>query len=425
MAHAPAKPLHVLLSEGASTSAREALTILGLTGHLVEVCDPDAHCLARFSRWVRRFHRCPGLAKDPAGFLAFIETLLARRRFDVLLPTHEQGYLLARAQQRLQADVGIALPDFANYRAAHSKAGFSRLLTELGLPQPATDLAKSAAELRGLVRFPCVIKTAIGTGSRGIWLVRDNAGLTQALEDLGAQDGFQDGFHDAFANGVLVQEFVAGAIEKAQAVFCRGKLLGFHAYRQIAAGAGGGDARKESVRRPDVRTHIAMIGARLGWHGALSVDYILSSAAAVPRYIDCNPRLVEPMSAYLAGLDLVQLLLQVSLGETPVTAADSRAGVRTHLAVQALLGCALRGGRRRDIWRECAHLLTRRGAYAGSVEELTPVRLDWMSAVPLAMTAIFLSVAPSLAKPLAKRGWGAHLLDAHSIRLIDHEDFGR
>jgi hypothetical protein len=69
MAHAPSKPLHVLLVEGSSTSAREALTILGLAGHVVEVCDPDAHCLARFSRWVKKFHRCPGLARDSAAFL--------------------------------------------------------------------------------------------------------------------------------------------------------------------------------------------------------------------------------------------------------------------------------------------------------------------------------------------------------------------
>src|SRR4051812_21493723 len=88
------KRLRVLLSEGASTSAREAITILGITGHLVEVCDPDAHCLARFSRFVSRFHRCPGLARDPAGFLTFIETLLKAQRFDVLLPIHEQGFLL-------------------------------------------------------------------------------------------------------------------------------------------------------------------------------------------------------------------------------------------------------------------------------------------------------------------------------------------
>src|SRR4030081_1719337 len=132
MAHAPAKPLHVLLAEGASTSAREALTLLGLAGHVVEVCDPQPHCLARFSRWVGKFHRCPGLAEDPAGFLAFIEKLSDTRRFDVLLPTHEQGYLLARVRARFEANVGIALPSFANYRTAHSKAGFSRLLTELG-----------------------------------------------------------------------------------------------------------------------------------------------------------------------------------------------------------------------------------------------------------------------------------------------------
>lgn len=405
----------MLLSEGASTSAREAVTILGLKGHVVEICDPDAHALARFSRFVGKFHRCPGLAKDPAAYLAFVEKLLASRRFDVLLPIHEQGFLLARAAARIRTSVGIALPDFETYRAAHSKAGFSRLLDELGLPQPVTHLARSEAELRAVVRFPCVVKTTIGTASRGIWFVQDDPGLMRVVEDLDARDGL--------AGGVLVQDFVAGATEKAQAVFCEGRLLGFHAYRQIAAGAGGGDARKESVRRPKVRAHMARIGTHLRWHGALSVDYILPPADAMPFYVDCNPRLVEPMSAYLAGVDLVELLLQVSMGESPASAADGRAGLRTHLAMQALLGCALRGGTRRDIVRECARLLTRRGAYAGSVEELTPLRLDWISAVPLAMTAILLVASPSLAKRLATGGWGAHLLDADSIRLIEDERF--
>src|ERR1700710_2834442 len=67
------KPLRVLVSEGSSTSAREAVTILGLCGHIVEVCDPDPYCLARFSRFVRKFHRCPGLRDDPVGFLRFVE----------------------------------------------------------------------------------------------------------------------------------------------------------------------------------------------------------------------------------------------------------------------------------------------------------------------------------------------------------------
>ena len=81
-------PLRVLLSEGFSTSAREAITVLGLAGHYVEVCDPSPWALARFSRFVKKLHRCPPLREDPDRYLAFVERLLASHRFDVLLPTH-------------------------------------------------------------------------------------------------------------------------------------------------------------------------------------------------------------------------------------------------------------------------------------------------------------------------------------------------
>ncbi len=414
------KPLRVLVSEGNSTSAREAVTILGLSGHLVEVCDPSPWCLARFSRFVQKFHRCPGLRDDPGGFLRFVEELLAARHFDVLLPIHEQGFLFARVQERLMDRAGLALPGFASYRAAHSKAGFSRLLDQLGLPQPVTRIVKSADELRDVVRFPAIIKTSIGTASRGIWFVRDEADLEGALQELSAPDL---GANGAFIDEVLVQEWVAGTTEKAQAVFCRSKLVGFHAYRQIAAGAGGGEAIKQSVSRPELRAHLATIGENLAWHGALSVDYILRDDSATPLLIDCNPRLVEPMNAYLAGVDLVGLLLLISHGEVPEALPQSRAGVRTHLAMQVLLGYASRGGTRRDIVYECWCLLTGRGTYADSIEELTPVRLDWISALPLAMTAILLLLAPKLAIRLARGGWGAHLLDLRSIGLIESEDF--
>jgi predicted ATP-grasp superfamily ATP-dependent carboligase len=415
-------PLRVLVSEGNSTSAREAITILGLAGHDVEVCDPSRYCLARFSRFVRKFHHCPPMRDDPAGFLRFIEELLAERHFDVLLPIHEQGFLFARVRQRLERQVALALPDFESYRIAHGKAGFSRLLDELGLPQPATRIVKSTDELRDAAKFPCVVKTSLGTASRGVWFVRGEADLEGVAQELRLLGVIANG---AVADEVLVQEFVAGAIEKAQAIFCRGKLIGFHAYRQIVAGVGGGEAIKQSVSRRQIRGFVARIGERLAWHGALSVDYVLGDDDETPRFIDCNPRLVEPMSAYLAGVDLVALLLGISRGETSAVAGEGRVGVQTHLAMQALLGCASRGGARRDILREGWRMLTGSGLYAESVEELTPVRLDWLSALPLAMTAMLLLVAPKWAKILARSGWGSHLLDLGSIRLIENENFGK
>jgi predicted ATP-grasp superfamily ATP-dependent carboligase len=410
------KPLRVLVSEGSSTSAREAITILGLSGHHVEVCDPSPWCLARFSRWVRRFHRCPGLRTDPAGYLAFVERLLDTGRFDVLLPTHEQGFLFARVRPRLEGRIGLALPGFNSYRTAHSKAGFSRLLDRLALPQPPTRIVASAQALREAIRFPAVVKTSVGTASHGIWFVRHAGDLEDALRDLAAGD--------AFADEVLVQDLVAGTTEKAQSVFCRGRMIGFHAYRQLAPGIGGGEAIKQSVSRPQLRGDVATIGQALDWHGALSVDYIMPHDDATALLIDCNPRLVEPMNAYRAGVDLVGSLLRLSLGETPAPLPESREGVLTHLAMQALLGSASRGGTRRDIVRECAQLAAVSGPYAGSSEELTPVRLDWISAVPLAMTVGFLLASPAFAIKLARGGFGAHLLDLGSIRVIEGEGFG-
>ena len=70
---------------------------------------------------------------------------------------------------------------------------------------------------------------------------------------------------------------------------------------------------------------------------------------------------------------------------------------------------------------ECRRLFARSGPYADSTEELTPVRLDWISAVPLAMIAVVLLAAPKLGAKLARGGWGSHLLDIASIGRIERE----
>jgi predicted ATP-grasp superfamily ATP-dependent carboligase len=399
--------MRVLLSEGASTSAREAITALGLRGHHVEVCDPDPHCLGRFSRFVRKFHRCPPLGADPQGYLNFILDRLSTRQFDVLLPIHEQGLLFAKAHSLITPHVAVALPRFECYERAVSKVGFSRLLSELGLPQPATVLVNGVTELRKAKRPPMVLKTPIGTASRGTWMVTNEMELAQAIQQIESIDGF--------AQPLLVQDVLEGESQQAQAVYAHGRLIASHAYRQIARGGGGGTSRKESVRHATVRGDLARIGEHLRWHGALSVDYIVVSG--VPHYIDCNPRLVEPMGAVLAGIDLVDLLLQVSCGETPAM-GEGRVGVRSHLAVQALLGCAARDESRRLLLRECWHLLTKGGVYAGSVEELTPVRMDWLSFVPPTVTALWLLASPAAAHYLPQKGWGAHLLTPQTVRAI-------
>jgi hypothetical protein len=90
--------------------------------------------------------------------------------------------------------------------------------------------------------------------------------------------------------------------------------------------------------------------------------------------------------------------------------------------MQALLGLASRGDTRRDLLRECFRLVGRREPYAGSSEEMTPLGADWLSVVPLGLTAGLLLAKPSAASKLA-RGFGAHLLSRESIRQIESATF--
>jgi hypothetical protein len=59
-----------------------------------------------------------------------------------------------------------------------------------------------------------------------------------------------------------------------------------------------------------------------------------------------------------------------------------------------------------------------RGVYRGSREELTPVRRDPWSALPLMATAASLMAHPGAAASLVKGGWGRHLLTTSAMRTI-------
>jgi biotin carboxylase len=288
-------------------------------------------------------------------------------------------------------------------------------LSEIGLSQPATSVVKNAGELVDQKRFPMVVKLSVGTASRGNWIIQHEAQFERVLLELDRINAFDD--------PVICQDFVDGEHRQSQALFANGRLIAAHAYRQIERGAGGGSSIKESVSHATVDSDLARLGEYLHWHGALSVDYVIDSNGT-PSYFDCNPRLVEPMSAALAGLDLAELLVQVSCGATPAAAPPSASGVRTHLSLQALLGCAAREESRVRLLRECWHLFARRGSYQGSREELTPVAIDWMSFVPTTVAALWLLATPKAAHYLPSKGWGAQLLTPQSIRMIQALDVG-
>ena len=400
----------ILLSEGSSLSSREDITALGLGGHRVELVSSNPICLGRFSRFVTRVHRAPTSGADPDGYLAAVIEIAKTDHIDALIPVHEQAYLFAAARTQLPAGLGIALADFEAFEQVQSKAGFASLLTRLKVPQPSTEVIRSADEFAAERPYPFFVKAAFGTASAGVWRVGDVHQRDALLVQLEALD--------AFAHGLLVQAAVTGALERTQAVFDRGRRVASHIYRQVVEGPGGGDILKVSVVNAGVRDTVEKIGQALRWHGALSFDYILDDATNTPHFIDANPRLVEPMNAWLSGVDLPGALLQISLGETPPVQPDGREGILTRLGLMGLLDAARRRSRRRDILREIGLLAAGSGRYRGSREELVPLLTDPWCAMPLGLVVARLLSAPATAARFSETTVAAYSLTPQAIRRL-------
>src|SRR5258708_3232807 len=417
MSNAPRPPssIRILLCEGSSLSAREALSALGSRGYVIDVCDPDPFCLGRFSRFVRNVYRSPAVGTDPQGYLRFLLNHLKRVPYDVLLPVQEQAFLFSRVQKQLQLLVGLAIADFPVFARLQSKVGFLEVLDTLSLPHPRTTHVRTSEELEAYTSFPYYVKAEYGTASSGVWKVQTSGEQAQLVAHLQAM-GQLDGEHH-----LLIQEVVSGPFCMVQAIFDHGRLIAFHCWQRLREGARGSSSAKMSIQQPLVERHLQQLGEYLGWHGCLAIDYLLDPERATPLYLDANPRLVECMNATLRGLNLAEVLVRLSLGERLPETLSYRSDVRSHMLMMALLGLAERGGTRKALLREIWQAGLRRGMYQESREELTPFRMDLLSLLPVFMLTTQLLINPARGLATARRAVTRYSLSSHAIEVIQQE----
>jgi biotin carboxylase len=442
----------ILLSDGAGLTARQCATVLARAGHRVEALSPAGLCLCRMTRHVRRVHDVPAVGRDPFGWLEAALDVAARRGADVLLPVQEQVAVMALARDRIEAaGLATAVPGFAALAQVQDKVSAFRTLARIGVPQPPAVVAATAAEVEtagaelagaelagtglagtglagtglagtglagtglagtGPAGWPLFVKLPIGTASAGVRRAGSPDELRQVAADYERLGAFGP-------EGVLVQRPADGPLAMVQSVFARGELVAFHACQRVREGAAGGSSHKLGLDLPEAREHLARLGAALGWHGALSADVIIGPDG--PRFIDINPRLVEPVNALASGVDLAGALVEVAKAPARSGSAQRQPaavpGVRTHQLLLAVLGAA-HGGGRQDVARELVHAVLHRGEYGGSREELTPGRGDPLAPLPVMAIALATLIRPDAWRHFVGGSAGAYSLTPAAWREL-------
>ncbi len=235
--------------------------------------DPDPLCQCRFSSFVGRFIRSPSFSKQPAEFLHFLARQLREQNYDVMLPTHEQVYLLSCFRDSIGNRVGLAMPRFDSLERMQNKAAFSRLLAELGLPQPETVMIRERERFDRAWKYPFFLKLPHSTAGSGVFQISGREDLQTRLRVLEQRQGIGRGTE------VIVQQPGRGVLSTVQAIFNRGQMVGVHTFEARRLGVGGMSTARVSARHTIVHEHAAQL-ARI-WTGTARSSSIISTIVSV------------------------------------------------------------------------------------------------------------------------------------------------
>lgn len=390
--------MKILLLDGASLTSRETVTVLGKNSE-IDIFSSSKYGISRFSKFCRTYIQ-GNASNDIRAYLNQIMTLNDTGNYTVVLPIHEEGWLLSWGKERIKS-LPLLISSPESYEQVQGKISFARLLDKLEISQPSWCLYP---ENKNFTLYPSWVKANYGTAGRGVLKVNSESEMAQALHF----------FENATPDELMVQENIDGDYGQVQAAFQKGKLIAIHSSLKIGTGVGGSAAARISIDSSPFIESVSKIGEIIEWNGGITFDFIKNESGFY--FIECNPRMVEPGNAAAAGINFPLILIDLTRAKpTLPNLLIGRPGIKTHSTLGLLMGCAEQTGKRRKILKTFFDCIFHLAERKDSTEVLTPIWKDWKSVIPLAVGFIRLLVQPTDVKRMTEDAVAHYQIDRDTI----------
>jgi len=261
----------------------------------VVLADSVAHPIAASTTFAT-FHQVPSARFDPQGYATAINALVRAHDIDLIIPTCEEVFHLARLAQENALDAPVDAPPLQALAAAHDKSAFIQTARGLGQAVPETQLLRCADDVRRFVR------DARDWVFKPVWSRFANAVLIRPTQ---AQLRGLVPTPDA---PWVAQRFLKGQEISVYAVARQGELRALAAYvSRFRAGKGAGVCF-DPVQDPQVERFVRAFIAGTGWEGQISFDLMrMPDGQVLP--IECNPRATSGLHFFSEGAAFADALL--------------------------------------------------------------------------------------------------------------------
>jgi len=217
---------------------------------------------------------------EPRKFIADLKRLAIEHRIDLIVPSYEEVFVIAKHRAELEPVTKVFCPSFEILAELHDKSRFPGLVARLGLPAAATVIAANRAELQAAVaQFEHY--AARPAFSRGGVTFLTNFGPRAGGLTIEDADPTAD-------NPWVVQEYLEGDDLCSHAIARDGELLYHVTYAIPIALHHAYGAQIESVDEPAAVEAVRAVVRATHYTGQIAFDYKKSGRGLF--LVECNPR---------------------------------------------------------------------------------------------------------------------------------------
>ncbi len=242
--------------------------------------------------------------ENPSKFIDSICDLVREFRIDVILPAHEEIFVLAKYADEL-GNCKLASPSYDALLQIHDKYNVSCMAQALKVPSPVTirlSNPESLLEAASRLSFPFIVKPRWGSGAAGVKQIKDE----QSLNEL--KDNFETLLTDT---SYIAQQKVSGVGAGVGVLLDHGRAIavgGHERLREIPITGGTSTARKTLQDEKLKAAAITLAQGSKLHTGVCMVEFKTNHETGEFWVIEVNPRYWGGMATALeAGINFPSL----------------------------------------------------------------------------------------------------------------------
>ena len=302
----------VIVTNAKSRIAYNVVKSLGQKGIPVISSDFVPIAMSFASRYSKGHFLYPSpYTQENERFIDCIIENIIRYKAKVLIPIHEETFLIAKHKERFSNLVGLVVPEYDQILLAHNKDRWENVARELMISVPETfdpdDIRKTPALSKELP-YPLLIKPKQGGGGWGMTQVNSQKELEQYI--------YQESYFSRSWDRFYLQRKVEGETHCVAMLFSNGGLRAKVAYKQLREYPlkNGQATLRISIDSPRAESALQMFLEHIRWHGICQADFVVDNITGIPYLIDINPRFWGSLAQGIAaGVDFPFLYYKIAL----------------------------------------------------------------------------------------------------------------